>query len=82
MQLTTKSKIHICSFAGVLFVHQDCFSLSFFEDIGHEDFCLLSNLMDLNGTTPSKENAHENLKAMSLSRNPDLVSQDNQQTVL
>ena len=44
-QFTPKSKLPV-----VLFVHLDSFDeLSSFGDIGRRNFCLLSNIMGLNG---------------------------------
>ena len=54
-QFTPKSKVHILLFPVVLFINLDSFELSSFGDISRRNFCLLSNIMELNGAHSPKK---------------------------
>ncbi|MDF4304939.1 hypothetical protein P3370_23900, partial [Vibrio parahaemolyticus] len=77
----TKSKIYIFLLPVVLFINLDCFGVS----VTDRGVCLLLNITELDGTPlvllKVPKNTFEKLKS-SVSRNRDLVTQDNPQTLL
>ena len=74
-QFTPKSKIHI-TFSAVYQSKLFWCELSNFGDISSRDFCLLSNIMELNGAHSSKKYIIlKNSTVMSLSINHDAVRQ-------
>ncbi|MDG2590005.1 hypothetical protein P7M45_23995, partial [Vibrio parahaemolyticus] len=83
-KFTPKSKIHISPLTCSAIYQSRLIwcELPSVGDIGHRDVCLFSIKMELDGTQPKKEIHLKNLTAISLSRNHDLVTQDNPQTLL